>query len=124
MSNQPSKEESRRFQPRPNTCGLFDNTRDDRSDLTGQIHLECPHCHATSGWWVTGGKRSRRAQLHPARAQAEGGHPTGRRVVNQFQAAGRGSRQYRYGPALDLPGLRVSVALVEGMRALSVLHRV
>jgi hypothetical protein len=34
MSNQSSKEESRRFQPKPNTCGLFDNTRNDRSDLS------------------------------------------------------------------------------------------
>ena len=90
MSNQSSKEESRRFQPKPNTCGLFDNARNDRSDLSGQIKLECPHCHATSGWWVNGWKKdlAGRAQLHPARAQAEGGHPTGRRVVNQFRAAG------------------------------------
>jgi hypothetical protein len=45
------------YQQKPNTCGLFDNTRNDRSDLTGQIQIECPECHATSGWWVNGWRK-------------------------------------------------------------------
>ena len=40
------------FIPKSNNCGLFENTRSDKSDLTGQIQIECPRCHASSGWWV------------------------------------------------------------------------
>lgn len=43
--------------PKPNTCGLFDNTRNDKSDLSGEIKLECPKCHATSGFWVNGWRK-------------------------------------------------------------------
>jgi hypothetical protein len=57
VSNE-TKEEARRYQPKPNTCGLFDNTRNDRSDLTGQIQIECPRCHATSGWWANAWRKT------------------------------------------------------------------
>jgi len=42
---------------KPNTAGLFENTKNDRSDLTGQIQLECPRCHAISGWWINGWRK-------------------------------------------------------------------
>ena len=45
------------FVSKPSTYGLFDNTRNDKSDLTGQIHIECPKCHATSGWWMNGWRK-------------------------------------------------------------------
>jgi hypothetical protein len=45
------------YMQKPNSCGLFENTRNDKSDLTGQIHIECPKCHATSGWWVNGWRK-------------------------------------------------------------------
>ena len=46
------------FTSKPNTCGLFDTTRNDKSDLTGQIQIECPKCHATSRWWVNGWRKT------------------------------------------------------------------
>ena len=45
------------FEPKMNQCGLFKNTKNDRSDLTGQIQIECPKCRATSGWWVNGWRK-------------------------------------------------------------------
>jgi hypothetical protein len=45
------------FTPKLNTCGLFKNERNDRSDFTGQITIECPRCHASSGWWVNGWRK-------------------------------------------------------------------
>ena len=45
------------FEAKPNSCGLFENTRNDKSDLTGQIQIECPKCHATFGWWVNGWRK-------------------------------------------------------------------
>jgi hypothetical protein len=57
------KDESRRFQPKPNTCGLFKNDRNDKSDVTGQIEIECPKCHATSAWWVNGWRRTAKSGL-------------------------------------------------------------
>jgi hypothetical protein len=45
------------YQQKSNTCGLFDNTRNDKSDLTGQIQIECPKCHEPSGWWVNGWRK-------------------------------------------------------------------
>lgn len=45
------------YEQRPNSCGLFENTRNDKSDLTSQIQIECPKCQATSGWWVNGWRK-------------------------------------------------------------------
>lgn len=45
------------FTPEPNSRGRFENTRNDKSDLTGQIQIERPKCHATSGWWVNGWRK-------------------------------------------------------------------
>jgi hypothetical protein len=45
------------YMQKPNSCGLFENSRNDKSDLTGQIHIECPKCYSTSGWWVNGWRK-------------------------------------------------------------------
>jgi len=45
------------FQAKPNICGLFKNTRNDKSDLTGQIEIACPHCGASASWWVNGWRK-------------------------------------------------------------------
>ena len=45
------------FEQKLNECGLFDNTRNDRSDLSGSITIARPHCGATSSWWVNGWRK-------------------------------------------------------------------
>jgi len=45
------------YEQKLNTCGLFTNTKNDRSDLSGQITIECPTCHVSSGWWMNGWRR-------------------------------------------------------------------
>jgi hypothetical protein len=42
------------YQPKPNTCGLFKNDRNDKSDLSGQIEIEYPRCHASAQFSVNG----------------------------------------------------------------------
>jgi hypothetical protein len=63
------------FEAKPNSCGLFENTKNDRSDLTGQIQIECPRCHARLG--VVGERVAQfiaeRARLHQPRPDAEVG---------------------------------------------------
>jgi hypothetical protein len=78
------------YTTKPNTCGLFENTRNDKSDLTGQIQLECPKCHATSGWWVNGWKKVSQnglayisLALKPKRENA-----TGNRTANDGEEVG------------------------------------
>jgi hypothetical protein len=34
-----------------------DPQRHPHRDLTGQIQIDCPKCHATSGWWVNGWRK-------------------------------------------------------------------
>jgi len=51
------------FQAKPNICGLFKNTRNDKSDLTGQIEIECPKCQATTSWWVNGWRKTAKSGL-------------------------------------------------------------
>jgi hypothetical protein len=51
------KVEDGKFQPKQNEAGLFANTRNDKSDFTGRIELECPHCNQSQGYWVDGWKR-------------------------------------------------------------------
>jgi hypothetical protein len=38
----------------PNSGALFRNTRNSKSDLTGQIQVVCPECGAVSSWWMNG----------------------------------------------------------------------
>ena len=45
------------YEQKPGACGLFDNTRNDKSDLSGSIQIECPKCHTTSSWWVNGWRK-------------------------------------------------------------------
>jgi hypothetical protein len=40
------------FQPKLNSGGLFKNTRNTKSDMTGSIQIECARCHATSDFWM------------------------------------------------------------------------
>jgi hypothetical protein len=45
------------FEPKLNSCGLFRNDRNDKSDFTGRIDIVCPKCHASSSWWVNGWRK-------------------------------------------------------------------
>jgi len=45
------------FAAKPNTGGLFENTKNDRSDLSGQIEIECPRCHQKTSWWMNGWRK-------------------------------------------------------------------
>jgi hypothetical protein len=51
------------FEPKLNSCGLFRNDRNDKSDLTGQIEIESPKCHATTSWWVNGWRKTAKSGL-------------------------------------------------------------
>ena len=51
------------FEPKLNSCGLFRNDRNDKSDLTGQIEIECPECHAATSWWVNGWRKTAKSGL-------------------------------------------------------------
>ena len=63
------------FEAKPNTCGLFDNTRNDKSDLTGGIKIECPQ--VPRDFRVVAERVAQdfaeRAGLDQPRAEAEGG---------------------------------------------------
>jgi hypothetical protein len=58
------------FEQKPNSCGLFDNTRNpNKSDQSGNIEIVCPHCGASSRWWVNGWRKlSQKSRLHEPRA--------------------------------------------------------
>jgi hypothetical protein len=45
------------FEAKLNTCALFRNDRNDKSDLTGRIEIACPQCGAHSGFWVNGWRK-------------------------------------------------------------------
>lgn len=45
------------FEKKIGSCGFFKNTKNDRSDLTGDIILACPHCGSTYAAWVDGWHR-------------------------------------------------------------------
>jgi hypothetical protein len=65
------------FQPKDNECGLFINTRNDKSDLDGVIAVECPACSNVSAFSVSGwhkvsanGLKSIKLVLKPKRRSA------------------------------------------------------
>src|SRR5262245_16779353 len=64
QKNRSQEETSMAFEAKPNSCGLFKNTRNDKSDFEGKIEIECPHCQQTSPWWVNGYKRIAKSGLN------------------------------------------------------------
>src|SRR5262249_14115224 len=62
--NRSQEEKAMAFEAKPNSCGLFKNTRNDKSDFGGKIEIECPHCHTVSGWWVNLWKRVSKSGLN------------------------------------------------------------
>ena len=51
------------FEAKPNSCGLFKNTRNDKSDFEGKIEIGCRKCHATTSWWVNGWRKTAKSGL-------------------------------------------------------------
>lgn len=51
------------FEAKLNTCGLFKNDRNDRSDFSGRIEVECPRCGVRSGFWVNGWRKVSQAGM-------------------------------------------------------------
>jgi hypothetical protein len=52
------------YESKPNECGLFENTRNNKSDLTGQIEVVCPHCQARAKFWVDAWRRTSQGGLN------------------------------------------------------------
>ena len=83
------------FVKEPNTCGLFDNTRNpNKFDLTGSIELVCPNCGTQSPWYVDGWRRTAKSGLayislalkpkanRPATAQPPNNRRARREILN------------------------------------------
>lgn len=45
------------YERRPNSCGLFENTRNDKSDFTGELQVQCPSCGVVSDYWANAWKK-------------------------------------------------------------------
>jgi hypothetical protein len=57
-------EQQKPYQAKLNSGALFKNTRNDRSDMSGQIEVGCPVCGVVTAWWINGWNKISKGGLY------------------------------------------------------------